>query len=230
EAVPGAILQARSLLEKLENANEALHSFKGVGTVRIQKENSTWSSRLVLAGASPDKLRVEVLAVPGRSAASMATDGEWLYFDPHTPGQFYKKSASNVHLDPILSIPIPAGDLIALLSGKTPIRPHHHITLAPGGPDGEGRVLTLRGRWRRILQKIHFDNNEDAPRMIEIFRGSGVLKYRAVFEETRLVQGFRTPSLLALSSKNGAALRLRLHQYHVNAPVNPSMFVLAPPN
>ncbi len=227
-ADPEEVLQARSLLEKLNNVNGALHSFKGIGTVRVNKSGAPWSSRLVLACLAPDKLRVEVLAVPGRSSASIATDGEWFYFDPHIPGEFRKKHASNVDLDPALSVPIPSEDLIALLIGKAPIPPHHRVVLEPGASGEEGRVLTLQGRWRRILQKIHLDEKTGAPRMIEVFRGSGALKYRAVFEKTGLVEGFRTPVLLSLTSGDGASARLRFHQYQANAPVNPAMFVLAP--
>ncbi len=220
--------RARFLLEKLKIANEGLLSFKGVGTVRVSKNGSPWSSRLVMACAAPDKLRVEVLAVPGRSSASIATDGEWFYFDPRASGKFRKKRVADVDLDPALSIPISSEDLIALLIGKAPIHPHHRVALEPETSDGEGRVLTLRGRWRRVLQKIHLDENTDAPRMIEVFRGSGALKYRAVFEKTDRVDGFRTPVLLSLHRGDGASARFRFHQYQANAPVNPSMFVLTP--
>lgn len=228
EARREEILRAQSLLEQLKNTNEDLHSFKGVGTAWVRGKASTWSSRLVLAGASPNKLRVEILTVPGRSSASIATDGEWFYAYLRGKDQFHKQHESNFNLAPVLSIPIPVEDLIALLSGKTPIRSHHHITLEPGTSDGEGRVLALRGRWNRVFQKIHLDESTDAPRMLEMFRGSGELKYRVVFEKTGWVEGFRTPVLLALSSAEGASVRIRLDNYSANAPVNPSMFVLTP--
>ncbi len=141
------------VMDRLDGLNRSLATFKGVGKANLAAEGQRRSARIVWVGMAPDKLRIEILGVPGQPAASIALDGEWITFDPHTPDRFYRRRIGDDSLQPILSIAINAPDLIDLLRGRLPIRDHATAVLFRP-PGAGGFVLQLEKRWWGIQQKI----------------------------------------------------------------------------
>ena len=59
-------------------------------------------------------------------------------------------------------------------------------------------------------------------------RGGGLI-YRAVFEKMQFIDGYRVPSRLLITDDRDQSLQLTIHRYWADVPVDPSVFLLAPP-
>jgi hypothetical protein len=229
--VPGAHFlpdgRARQLVEKLSRVNAAIETFKGTGKLVVTGRGQRRGTRIMWAGMAPDKLRVEILGLPGQPAASIALNDGWLYFDPHSPDRFYRHKLGNDSLKPVLSIAIKAGDLIELFGGRLPIRAHTSARIYQL-PPSTGYVLQLEKRWWGLQQKIYLDETFTKVRRIEIFDLTGEFVYRAVFDRIENVDGYDVPHSLTLSNDGGDRVELEIVRYLTNIPVDPAVFVLTP--
>jgi len=130
---PVAAAEALSVIAKLQQANGALKTFKGVGRLTVRHEGKVQvDERMAWVGAPPLKLSV-VLFAASFPALRMAGDGEWLYYqDGQEPGAPVKRvRASDPDFKRILSIPIQASDIIALMCGRMPLKEHSRATIQP---------------------------------------------------------------------------------------------------
>lgn len=226
--------RALALLERLKNLNDSLMTFKGVGKVNLEADGRRRSARIVWAGMAPDRLRIEILGVPGQPAASLALNGEWIYYDElRDPERFQRHKIGNDSLGlvlslamPMLSIAIKAPDVVDLFRGRVPLRDHTTAVLfTPPGADGY--VLQLEKGWRGVQQRIHFDGELAEIRRVDIFSAGGGLAYRVDFDRVDIVDGYRTPRALTISSEDGDRFELLVERSMANVHVDPSVFDLA---
>jgi hypothetical protein len=221
--------QARAVLERLQQTNQGLKTFKGVGRLTIKRDGKIqMDERLAWVGSDPSSLSV-VLFASGFPAVRMASDGEWLYYqDGQEPGQPVKKiRSSDPDFDRLLSISIHSSDIIALLRGRIPIREHRSARLQPVAA-GNGYVLLLDRAWG-VHQKIFLDEQKSEVRQVEVYDVSGNMLFQANFLEMQKVDGYRVPGRLVVSNQQTHALvQLVVEKYWADIPVSPSMFVLEP--
>jgi hypothetical protein len=222
--------EARAVLERLQQTNETLKNFKGVGRLTIKKDGKIqMDERLAWIGSDPLRLSI-VLFASGFPAVRMASDGEWLYYqDGQAPGLPVKKiRSSDPDFDRLLSIPIQSSDIIALMRGRIPVREHRSARLQPVA-SGNGYVLLLDRIWG-VHQKIFLDEQKSEVRQIEVYDVSGSMLFQANFLEMQLIDGYRVPSRLVVSNYQTKALvQLVVEKYWAGIPVSPSMFVLESP-
>ena len=226
---PVAAAEALSVIAKLQQANGALKTFKGVGRLTVRHEGKVQvDERMAWVGAPPLKLSV-VLFAASFPALRMAGDGEWLYYqDGQEPGAPVKRvRASDPDFKRILSIPIQASDIIALMCGRMPLREHDRATIQPLA-SGQGYVLLLMDG-RSVRQKIFFDETKSETRQTEIYDSWGRLVFQANFLEMQVVSGYRVPSRLVVSRGKEATVQVLVEKYWADVPVTPEMFVLAVP-
>ena len=226
---PAAAAEALSVIAKLQQANRALKTFKGVGRLTVRHEGKVQvDERMAWVGAPPLKLSV-VLFAARFPALRMAGDGEWLYYqDGQEPGAPVKRvRASDPDFKRILSIPIQASDIIALMCGKMPIKEHTQATIQPLA-SGQGYVLLLMDG-RSVRQKIFFDETKSETRQTEVYDAWGRLVFQANFLEMQMVSGYRVPSRLVVSRGKDATVQVLVEKYWADVPVAPEMFVIAPP-
>lgn len=224
-----AAVEARQVLERLQQTNERLKNFKGVGRLTIRKEGKVqMDERLAWVGSDPLKLSI-VLFASGFPAVRMAGDGEWLYYqDGQTPEAPIKKiRASDPDFERLLSIPIQSSDIIALMRGRIPIRDYRSLRLEPL-KSGKGYVLMLMKN-RRAHQLIFLNETKTEVRQTEVYDSSGDLLFQANFLEMQLVDGYKVPLRLAVSNKDKALVQLVVERYWADVPVTPSMFILGAP-
>jgi hypothetical protein len=215
------------LLERLARLNETLFTFKGVGKVILVAEGSRRSARIAWAGTAPDKLRVEIMGLPGQPTASLALNGEWIAYDPHSPEGFYRHRLGKDSLRQILRISITAADIIDLFRGRLPLREHTAAALFK--PLGEsGYVLQLEKRWWGVQEKIHWDDALERVDRFEIFRPGGELSYRVTFDRVDTVGGYRVPRRLVISNDDGDRFELSVDRFLPNVAVDPDVFELTP--
>jgi hypothetical protein len=224
------VSEVREILSLLKTQNESLKNFKGIGHIRVfQNGVLQLDQRVAWIGEKPLKFSIAVL-ISGYPAVKLATDGNWLYY-LEVYGQdtiFRKLKANDPSLKKLISIPIPASDIIALLAGQIPMPEFDSAELIPENAFA-GPVLILRDKWWGVRQKLYYDEKILSVRQVDVFNRSGSLRYRAQIEELQWVDGFKVPSRLSLSSPDGAHLQLDIDRYWVNVDLPPSVFVLKPP-
>ena len=226
---PAAAAEALRVIATLQQANSALKTFKGVGRLTVRQEGKVQvDERMAWVGAPPLKLSV-VLFAASFPALRMAGDGEWLYYqDGQEPGMAVKRMrASDPDFKRILSIPVQASDIIALMCGRMPLKEHNRATIQPLAT-GKGYVLLLMDG-RSVRQKIFFDETKSETRQTEIYDSWGKLVFQANFIEMQVVSGYRVPSRLVVSRGKDATVQVLVEKYWADVPVTPEMFVLAAP-
>lgn len=218
--------EARTLLLNLQNKNYHLKTFKGIGNFKLWDKGKLQAARLAWIGFKPEKLRLEILAVSGQPAVSIANNGSWLYFLSHSPHRFYKKRSTKADLKRLISIPITYGDVIALLVGRAPIHEYNTASIIRNEA-GDGYVLVLKKRWQGIIEKIYLDEKKTAVRKVEMFDSRGSLVYMAVFEKMQTINKYQVPLKLVISNDD-IVFQLDIEKYWADIVVSPSMFVLNP--
>jgi hypothetical protein len=225
---PAAAAEALRLLEELAQRNSGLSAMKGIGRLTVrQADRLQVDERLAWIGAPPDKLSV-VLFAAGFPALRLAGDGEYLYYqDSQQAGSPVRRlRAGDPDLKRLLSISIQASEIIALLSGRLPVREHTRARLLPVA-SGRGRALQLL-KGREVRQYIFLDDSTSEARQTQVFDGAK-LQYQADFVEMQRVGPYKVPLRLLISSPDGASVQLVVERYWADVPVSPEMFVLAPP-
>lgn len=218
--------EIRQILIDIEAANSAVSTLKGVGRIRYTENGKPQGARAAWVAARGGRLRIEVLGIAGQPVASLSTDGKWLYLNLPLQERYFKSRAADPSLEKLVSVPVTARETIALLTGRTPLRPFRTARLDRTA-DGAGLVL-VDGRGRTV-QKIYLDETRQRVQRFEVFSPPGRPSYRAVFEKMQRVDGFWVPKKLHLSTDRGDAVSLSIDRYWIDLPVAPSTFVLDRP-
>jgi hypothetical protein len=222
--------EAQKLLLILNNTNDDLETFKGVGNIKLwNKKNPSIAERVAWVGARPASLSIVVL-ISGHSGLRLSTDGKHFYYlDVSNENHPFKKvRASEASFERILSIPIKSVDIIEFLRGRIPLYDYSSAVLI-SELSGNNYVLVLEKKWRGVIEKVYLDMDKKSVCKVEIFNGKGGLRYRAEFKGMQNIQGYRVPRLLEISNDKGDGFSLKIDRYLANISVSPSMFVLKPP-
>ncbi len=222
----GDLGEAENILSGIQNKNNNLKTFKGIGKIRIWNKNLSHTVRVAWLGEEPEKLRIEIMSIAGQPAASIAGNGQSLYFVSHIQQQFYKKEEKDPSLREILYLPVNFRDIISILRGCIPIREFHSFSLEKN-KSGDGYVLILKRRWGNIPEKIFTDESRTRICKIEIFDVEG-LSYRVEFDNFQDVKGFQIPFDMKFSNDAGEGFQFYIERYWSNIGIAPSKFVLNP--
>jgi hypothetical protein len=222
---------ARRVIERLQQVNRSLTAFKGIGRIKLwdeSREVQAINQRAAWVAAAPYKLRLAILA-SGRPVFKLAADGRYLYLvDLTNPDRSYMKMrATDPALKRLISLPVKSSDVVALLSGRTPMVEHSSAVLV-NDADGDGPVLILQ-KWWTIVQKVYLSEDRTDVRRIEYFDYNGNLRYRVQLAGMQEISGYRVPMRLVFSNDKGIGLRVDVNRFIADASVTPSMFVLSPP-
>lgn len=242
-ALPAGALEidgAEHLVETLKAVNPGLQSYKGIGRLALDLPDNRQKTRIAWIGASPGKLRVEVLAQPGgQPFASIASDGQWFYAIAHQEGRFVKKKASRSSLKRLIAIPIGPQDVYTFLAGRIPIVPYDTARLyaapastasiAPGqDPASAQLILTLKPKSNRYpSQKIYMVG--DTVGKVEYFDQSGNFLYRTMIQKVQKTDGYLIPMKILFSDDKQASALIEVERFWTDVAVAPSVFQLSPP-
>jgi len=218
--------EADELLAQIEQKNNDVTTFKGVGRIKFRSQGKLQTSRSLWAGMKPLQFRIEILNPARQPAASIASDGKWLYLLSHGSGQFHKQRAQDADMNQFISVPVTIDDIITLLAGGVPLHSFHEAFLKPDS-SGKGYVIVLKKKWRGVVEKIYLDENKADVRHVEIYNLKGLV-YRVVYSNRQRAHGFMLPKNIVVTTRNGLALQMDVDKYWVNIPVSTAMFVLSP--
>jgi outer membrane biogenesis lipoprotein LolB len=218
---------ARQLLELALHKNPAPETFKGIGNIKIMKDNQVERGRIAWMASGSDKVRIELLSPYGQPLASFSSDGKYVYILVYADQSFYKKPLSTSNLKQIISISVRPEEIISLLSGRPPVMEFSFISLIES-KTSPGPVLVLQQKWWGGYQKIYLDETADHIRTVEVYDGSGELKYKADFSY-RIKNDDRIPDRLDISDGQGTRVQLVVNRHWPEVDILPSAFVLTPP-
>ena len=242
-------LEAEKIISTIENQNIKLKTFKGVGNIKFRKnKKKDVAGRIAWIASAPDRIRIVLSSVSGQPMVSVASDGQWLYLNSHSSGDFYKKPATASSMRRLLTMSVKTEDMVDILAGRVPIHSYDtvvltdnrsyvyntegHMVSTRNGSKGSGQngyVLVLKKKWGDILEKIYLDEKKKNVQKVEMFNATGTLAYRVEFDRMRAVNGYRIPSRLLVSNNDGSDFQIDVDRYWVDAIVSPSVFVLTPP-
>ncbi len=242
-------LEAEKIISTIENQNLELKTFKGVGNIKFRRnKKKDVAGRIAWIASAPDRIRIVLSSISGQPMVSVASDGQWLYLNSHSSGDFYRKPATASSMRRLLTVPVKTEDMVDILAGRVPIHSYASVVLTDNrsyvyntdghrvsttnkseGSSQNGYVLVLKERWGDILEKIYLDGKKQNVQKVEMFNPSGTLAYRVEFDGMRVIEGYRIPSRLRVSNNDGSDFHLDVDRYWVDAVAPPSVFVLTPP-
>lgn len=222
---PEITAETRALMDRLSLRNAELETFKGMGTVRFNPNTrNRRTARVAWIGKAPDKLRFSILSIGGMPTTTMAADGEYFFMASHAPKDFHKSRSANPSLKKMIGMDLTAREVIQLLRGQVPIRPHEAASIA-ADPKTGARTLILFGRRGRVLQKVHFEPDNETPARVETFDPAGKIAYTLKFSNVLDVGGFAVPFQIDIASGDGRLL-LNIERYWTQTEAPPSAFML----
>ena len=219
--------RARQLLENALDKYPKTESFKGIGNIKISKDGRVDSGRIAWMVSGNNKIRIELLSPYGQPLATFSSDGNYIYILVYTEKSFYKKPLAESDLKQIISVSIKPEEIISLLSGRPPVIEYSFISLVEQKTD-PALVLVLQKKWWRGFQKLYFDETADHIRSVEVYDGSGELKYKADLL-LKAENDHRVLYRLEISDNQGTEVQLVVNRYWVETDISPSVFVLTPP-
>jgi len=241
--------EAEKIISTIENQNLKLKTFKGVGNIKFRtNKKKDVAGRIAWIASAPDRIRIVLSSVSGHPMVSIASDGQWLYLNSHSSGEFYRKPATASSMKRLLTVPVKTEDMVDILAGRIPIHSYASVVLTDNrsyvyntedhrvstrnGSEGSrqnGCVLVLKKKWGDILEKIYLDEKKKNVQKVEMFNPSGTLAYRVEFDRMQVIEGYRIPSRLRVSNNDGSDFHLDVDRCWVDAVAPPSVFVLTPP-
>ena len=222
--------EAAQLLQNILDMNARVNTIKGIGFVTIEQDNLQNRFRVAWIGCRPNKIRLEILAPTGQPVMSFASDGKRQYLLSYSDNRLYRRKTSENGLKRLVAMAIKPEDILDLLSGRLPVSSESRAAI--GHYSGSGApVLMLetpgRGDRERIYSKT--EEGETFHRM-ERYDRRGRLKFRAVFEKMRDIEGTEIPELLTVRNDIGAMIRIETERCWINPVIPKDRFVLMPPN
>ena len=211
-------------LSIIEQKNDAVKSFKGIGKIRVWDSDSSRTSRAAWLGADDGRLRIEFLGLPGQPVAKLIFDGDRYSFQSHIDQQEYGQTCSDPNLELVTGVSIKTSEVIDYLAGGVPVYEHDSVSLAPGKSGGKS-VLTFRKQWLGVVEKIFF--NESVLEKVEIFTW-GSKSYQVAFKDIRVVNGHRVPFHLVITNGDDQGFSFTVDRHWADINVLPSTFVIPP--
>lgn len=226
---PVPIVDPESVVANLEQINRELISFKGVGKIKIWKQDSLQSTRIAWAGIGTEKLRLEILGIAGRPLSSVAFDGRRFYLSLHAENRFYQKQTREANLKRLISIPITIQDTLAVLSGRVPLWENASVSLTEQ-PHKDAYILIMKKKWFGTqTAKIYLGNDLFTVSKFELYGSDDELRYRVNFLKRKQYDKYRLPVLLRISDGQRNRIQISADRIWPDAEISTDTFVLRKP-
>lgn len=206
-------------IHTIEKLNQGLASFKGIGSLRLSGAKGRQTLRAAWIAQIPDRLRLELLGVTGAPVASVAADGSHFSAYLHDSRKEYRHRLGDDGLERIVGIELTVAEVVSMLGGRIFIGEFSHAGVQEG-------VLILKDDAGRILQTVHPPGEHHPWWVVERFDERGTLRYRAILDAPRQVDGFLIPGRIVVATEGDGGLQVSLDRFWANPAVAPNAFVL----
>ena len=225
---PEADPATQRTIERLTKQNTGLKGFKAIGRIAFAEGGQPIQSyRFAAAGRLPEKLRIDLLAPFGGSAASVASDGRHLFVVRHPSRQFKRWSLGRGSLQRFVGLPIRIKDLLTLMTGKIPLYEGYvaHTAMSPNGDDAI--VLQIADRGGRLRQSVTMD---ERGRPVEAvwYDAQGRQTMALEMDGEIVVDGHVLPRQINLGATAGGCLTISFDRYMANPQTPDELFTLTP--
>ena len=219
---------ATALLSRLEQTNRSLTQFKCIGRMVLRGDDQAVQSfRVAIAGQLNDRLRMDLLAPFGGAIGSVASDGQWLYVVMHSPREYHRKALGSGSLLQFTHIDIHVAQLVEILLGRVPVDDDLSARL-DRAESGSTPQLRLVDAWGRIRQEIILDETMQPVQAVWFDRRQRPF-LTLILSGHRHIDEFVLPERIELIGVDGRRISLSLPHYEANAPLQPGLFSLPPP-
>jgi hypothetical protein len=219
-----ALPEVSQFLSIINQKNEAVTSFKGIGKIRIWDSEGSRTSRAAWLGALDGRLRIEFLGLPGQTAAKFIFDGTQYFFLSHLDDRIYSRTSSDPNLKPMTGVSIYASEVIEYLAGGIPIYEHDSVLLEPSA-SGDMDALIFRKNWLGVVEKIFFRGSEIEK--VEIFKW-GMKAYQVEFKYISAAVKNQSPSYLVIDNGENQGFSFAVDRQWSDIHVLSSMFEISP--
>lgn len=218
-------IQALKSAHRIKNINNNIRSFRGIGWLYIsgrgqQKEKY----RTAFVALVPDKIRL-TLMISGLPVETIIADGRKIIFISHTgKHKIYKINDPDPSLARIISIPVKIKDIIALLSGRIPLKDFDYAYYLKREKSSGGTLMLYKKKGGEI-QKI-ISNSKMRVRKYERFDNKKHLIYSILLDDYENFGQFQIPLNINIMDRSGRKIDLKITGYKANIPVKNSVFTL----
>ncbi len=206
-------------ISDIGNLNQGLGAFKGIGNLRLAGTKGGQTLRAAWIAQMPDRLRLELLGVTGAPIASVAADGTYFTAYLHDRGKQYRQRLGDDGLERVVGVELKVAEVVSMLGGRIFIAEFRQAVVEEG-------VLIFKDGAGRIQQAVYLPGAQNDWWVVERFDKRGKLRYRAILEAPRQVDGFLVPGRIVIAAEDGDGLRVSVDRFWANPPVTPDAFVL----
>jgi hypothetical protein len=206
-------------LRDIEQLNQGLESFKGIGSLRLSGAKGRQTLRAAWIAQMPDRLRLELLGVTGAPVASVAADGSHFSAYLHDRRKEYRHRLGDDGLERVVGIELKVAEVVSMLGGRIFIDEFRDAVVQEG-------VLILKDGAGRIQQAVHPPGEQNPWWIVERFDAGGKLRYRAILDAPRQMDGFLIPGRIIVATEGVGGLQVSLDRFWANPAVAPNAFVL----
>ena len=226
----GPTVDPATIVNNLDQVNQDLMTFKGIGQIKIWRMNSLQSTRIAWAGYRFEKLRLEILGIAGSPLSSVAFDGSRFYLSLHSENRFYQKQTRRADLKRFISIPVSIPDILAILSGRVPLWKNASVSLIRSPRQNDHPVLILKKGWfRKQTAKIYLNKDLRTAHQYELFDDKNKLRYRVKYVQRRQYGRYSLPAQLQITDDQHTRIFISADRIWPDAEILPETFVLKPP-
>ena len=221
-----AELPVSFVIQKLEQKQNHLVSYRGVGTIRVQEGEKRWSGKVFLLCHLPQSLRLEVVNMFGQPVLYAASDGsQFLMWEPGSD-RAYGGSASGDTLAHLIKFPLKDQEALFIMAGTVP--PWNHAEPKLFRVHGtDNLMLQLDGARGEPTQRVWLEGEGLVVTKIERTQG-GERQLEASFSDFVELEGFSYPRSIVM--ENGRArLSLRYQEFVINEYLDENLFHLSLP-
>jgi outer membrane lipoprotein-sorting protein len=212
-------ITARNIMQ----ANQDITASKGLGWIRVTTGSDTYKYKIAWAAVYPDKIRISFL-MSGHPVETIAADGEGVTFISHTGGhQPHTTFSKDPDMYRFINVPVKLSDLISVLLGRLPVKPHDFAFFSPGDPDL--RTLVLK-RKNRSLEQILVLNPDDMPQELKTADEKNRLLYRIAVTSYAPFNNRTIPASVRLSDAQQRNIDLTITSFQANPAIKQSVFRL----
>lgn len=186
------------------------------------------SMRVAWIGSQPGNLRAETLGPWGQPTLTFLLRGAAFCVYAFENNRCYKGKGTARNLSRFLSVPVRAEDLFSLLSGRPPVYPFNDAKIEVTKGNGQW-CLCLYKRWNRLIEKMWFKDDRKTVERVELFDGSGNLKYEIKFNQFKNVGSILFPhEMIIYEAQGGPVLSLNVERFWTNVTIPSKAFILEP--
>lgn len=219
--------RAERLLAKLQNRNEGLETFKGLGEIRLWNAGGTQTARIAWLAAMDGRIRAEILGPSGRPLMKLAYDGRRFFLYSAPEDGIQKRRVRNPGLERAVNVPVTIRELVFFLAGKLPVYEYRDVELVTSdGPEADR--LLMAGGWRGVMQQVILAPDHETAEAFRIYEGED-LRYQVKLADYQEHDGFLIPAQIRFSNGASEGFEIRMTRFWPNAGLRARQFVIEAP-